>query len=114
MNKNHLYETESAPDMRQLLRLVLAVLIVLIFATAILIVKQTQARHQAYIELQKLNRELTKLKIEEQRLMIEQQTFSATPQVAQRAVTELGMFFPNNDNRRVIAPNAKPSSQASE
>ena len=42
--------------------------------------------------------------IEEQRLLIEQQTFSATPQVARRAVSELGMFFPVGEHRRIIAP----------
>ena len=80
-------------SMTWVLRLVLAVLVVMIFATALGIVTQTQERHEAYIELQKRSRELNELKIEEQRLMIEQQTFSATPQVAQRAVSELGMFF---------------------
>ena len=92
-------------SMTWVLRLVLAVLG---------IVTQTQERHETYIELQKRSRELNELKIEEQRLMIEQQTFSATPQVAQRAVSELGMFFPTNENRRVITPGTKPDSEPSQ
>lgn len=60
-------------SMTWVLRLVLAVLVVMIFATALGIVTQTQERHEAYIELQKRSRELNELKIEEQRLMIEQQ-----------------------------------------
>ena len=101
-------------SMTWVLRLGLAVLVVMIFATALGIVTQTQEWHEAYIELQKRSRELNELKIEEQRLMIEQQTFSATPQVAQRAVSELGMFFPTNENRRVITPSAKPDSEPSQ
>lgn len=101
-------------SMTWVLRLVLAVLVVMIFATALGIVTQTQERHETYIELQKRSRELNELKIEEQRLMIEQQTFSATPQVAQRAVSELGMFFPTNENRRVIMPSAKPDPEPSQ
>ena len=40
-------------SMTWVLRLVLAVLVVMIFATALGIVTQTQERHEAYIELQK-------------------------------------------------------------
>lgn len=97
-----------------MLRLVLAILVVMIFATALGIVTQTQTRHETYIELQKLSRELNLLKIEEQRLMIEQQTFSATPQVASRAVSELGMFFPTADSRRVITPSTKSPTESSQ
>lgn len=111
MSDNHsAASTTNSLDWSWILYLVLVILIGMIFATALGIVKQTQERHTTYIELQKLGRELNRLKIEEQRLLIEQQTFSATPQVAQRAVTELGMFFPANDNHRVITPNAQISN----
>lgn len=86
------------------LRVILIILIMLIFWTALSIVKQTNERHQVHIDIRKLEIELAQLRTEEQRLMIEQQTFSATPQVASRAVSELGMFFPTGENRRVIAP----------
>ena len=88
------------------LRVILAILVLLIFWTAVSIVEQTNERHQVHIQIRKLELELDDLRTEEQRLMIEQQTFSATPQVASRAVSELGMFFPTGENRRVIAPSA--------
>lgn len=88
------------------LRVILAILVLLIFWTALSIVEQTNERHQVHIQIRKLDLELDDLRTEEQRLMIEQQTFSATPQVASRAVSELGMFFPTGENRRVIAPSA--------
>ena len=45
-----------------------------------------------------------KLQIEHQRLLIEQQTFSATPQIASRAVAELGMFSPMLEDKLIIQP----------
>lgn len=114
MSNSHLTVKTTDRSILWVLRSVLAILVVMIFATALGIVTQTQTRHETYIELQKLSRDLNLLKIEEQRLMIEQQTFSATPQVASRAVSELGMFFPTDDSRRVIMPNAKPSTASSQ
>ena len=38
-------------------------------------------------------------------MLIEQQTFSATPQVTNRAVTELNMFYPNLSDRMIIHDN---------
>ncbi|MDO4894572.1 cell division protein FtsL [Moraxella sp.] len=86
------------------LRAILAALVLAIFWTAIATVQQTHERHQTHIKLRELNVEMDKLRTEQQRLLIEQQTFSATPQVAQRAVSELGMFFPSGNNRRIITP----------
>ncbi len=92
-------------------RLLLAALVLAIFFTAVSIARETQARHDAYIELRQLSSDLTTMRIEQQRLLIEQQTFSATPQVAKRAVSELGMFFPTDKNRRIITPTAtKPNN----
>jgi len=45
-----------------------------------------------------------KLQIEHQRLLIEQQTFSATPQIASRAVAELGMYSPTLKDKLIIQP----------
>lgn len=103
------------PSRLVIYRVVLAVLVVAIFATALAIVQQTQERHQIHIQIRKLDMQLDDLQVEEQRLMIEQQTFSATPQVASRAVSELGMFFPSAQSRRVVAPGvAKPSNTQGE
>lgn len=74
------------------------------------IAKQTQAHHEAYRQLQQLKEELTAMQVEKQRLLIEQQTFSATPQIARRAVSELGMFFPVGDSRRIISSSASIQS----
>lgn len=103
---NFLNENTQAirTNFTSVLRVILIILIMLIFWTALSIVKQTNERHQVHIDIRKLEIELVQLRTEEQRLMIEQQTFSATPQVASRAVSELGMFFPTGENRRVIAP----------
>ena len=90
------------------LRIILAILVMLILWSGIKVVEQTQLRHQVHIDIRKLNVEIEDLQTEEQRLMIEQQTFSATPQVASRAVSELGMFFPTGENRRVLPPAANP------
>lgn len=87
-------------------RLILGLLVIAIIWTGVSISIQTQAHHEAYRNLQQLKKELTNMQVEEQRLLIEQQTFSATPQVARRAVSELGMFFPEGDSRQVIAPTA--------
>jgi cell division protein FtsL len=45
-----------------------------------------------------------KLQVEHQRLLIEQQTFSATPQIASRAVAELGMYSPTLKDKLIIQP----------
>ena len=83
---------------------ILFVLVVLILATGLGISIQTHERHQHYRTLQKLKGELGELKVEHQRLLIEQETFSATPQVARRAVSELGIYFPTKNDRLVIFP----------
>ena len=71
----------------------LAVLVVMIFGNRFGHRHPNPRGHEAHIELQKTQSWIKWAKIEEQRLMIEQQTFSATPQVAQRAASEPGMFF---------------------
>lgn len=110
MNDKHAHlfsSTSEAGDsvsMVGLCRLILLVLLVAIIWTGVSIAKQTQDYLTAYRQLKSLQKEHTEMHIEEQRLLIEQQTFSATPQVARRAVSELGMFFPVGDHRRIIAP----------
>lgn len=65
---------------------------------------QVQTYYQDYRELQELKKELRILEIEHQRLLIEQQTFSATPQIAARAVSELRMFSPRVKDTLVLQP----------
>lgn len=85
-------------------RLLVMMLLVAILATSVAVARQTQERHETYRTLQQLKRDLAVMKIEEERLLIEQQTFSATPQVARRAVGELGMFFPSSHHKKIITP----------
>lgn len=56
--------------------------------------------------LQKMKVEHRNLQIENQRLVIEQQTFSATPQIASRAVTQLGMYSPTTKDKLILQPTA--------
>lgn len=56
--------------------------------------------------LQKMKVEYRNLQIENQRLIIEQQTFSATPQIASRAVTQLSMYSPSTKDKLILQPTA--------
>ena len=67
--------------------------------TAVMTAAQIQTYHQDYKMLQDMQRQQRKLQVEYQRLLIEQQTFSATPQIASRAVTELGMYLPTIEDK---------------
>ena len=69
-----------------------------------------QQYHQDYKALQDMKKQQRKLQVEHQRLLIEQQTFSATPQIASRAVSELDMYTPTLKDKLIIqlgAPVAK-------
>ena len=65
-----------------------------------------QQYHQDYKTLQDMKKQERKLQVEHQRLLIEQQTFSATPQIASRAVAELGMYSPTLKDKLIIQPAA--------
>lgn len=84
----------------------MTVLCVLILAVAVKKIEQTQTRHQLFIELSTARQNYRQMHTEEQKLIIEQQTFSATPIVARRAVSELSMFYPLEKDRIVIIPPA--------
>lgn len=81
---------------------VMAGLVLVILITAVKTAHQTQERHEVYRKLTQARQQYQSLQTEETRLIIEQQTFSATPIVAQRAVVELGMFYPTQKNRIII------------
>ena len=49
-----------------------------------------------------MKKQQRKLQVEHQRLLIEQQTFSATPQIASRAVSELNMYSPTLKDKLII------------
>lgn len=84
----------------------LSSLVLLCLIVGIKSVEQTQERHETYRKLSAAQLAFRAMKTEEERLIIEQQTFSATPIVAQRAVSELGMFYPAQSHRVVVpSPN---------
>ncbi|AMN50666.1 cell division protein FtsL [Psychrobacter sp. P2G3] len=66
--------------------------------------EDVQQYHQDYRTLQDMKKQERKLQVEHQRLLIEQQTFSATPQIASRAVAELGMYSPTLKDKLIIQP----------
>ncbi|MEN6671035.1 cell division protein FtsL [Psychrobacter sp. B38] len=85
------------------------VVVLLLLAAAIIwsgikTAEGVQQYHQDYKALQDMKKQERKLQIEHQRLLIEQQTFSATPQIASRAVADLGMFSPTLEDKLIIQP----------
>ncbi len=74
--------------------------------TAVAIAEQVQQHHADYTTLQTLQEESHALEVEHQRLIIEQQTFSATPQIASRAVSQMGMFSPKTEDKLILQPTA--------
>ncbi|WP_367105420.1 cell division protein FtsL [uncultured Psychrobacter sp.] len=74
--------------------------------------EDVQQYHQDYKTLQDMKKQERKLQIEHQRLLIEQQTFSATPQIASRAVAELGMYSPTLQDKLIIQPSAPAATDA--
>lgn len=91
---------------------VMILLAVGIIWTAVLTAEQVQQYHEDYMALQKMKVEHRNLQIENQRLVIEQQTFSATPQIASRAVTQLGMYSPSTKDKLILQPTAsKPGDR---
>lgn len=85
---------------------VVAVLLMAVIILGVMNVEQIQERHKVYRELSVARQDYRTMRTEEERLIIEQQTFSATATVAQRAVTELGMFYPSQTHR-IIVPSPK-------
>lgn len=83
------------------------VLVLLLLASAIIwsgikTAEGVQQYHQDYKTLQDMKKQQRKLQVEHQRLLIEQQTFSATPQIASRAVSELNMYSPTLKDKLII------------
>ncbi len=74
--------------------IVYAVLLLLVFISAIMVVLQVFEYRQDYRQLSTFMRERDDLNAEWGRLLIEQQTFGATAQIGTRAVTQLRMYSP--------------------
>lgn len=97
-------DSPTGSDGSRLYWFMMVLFVVIILMSAIATTKQTQTRHDLYQQLMDLRKQTRALKVEEQRLIIEQQTFSATPHIAKRAITELKMFYPNDTSRLVLTP----------
>lgn len=106
-------QTKNQADVGRTYWFVVWALVVLVVFLAAKLSLQTQARHSTYYQLSAAKRDYHALKIEERRLLIEQQTYSATPSVAQRAVSELEMYYPSDKDRLVIAPPAPSHANSS-
>lgn len=90
-----------------IVRIYVAILLLLAAAivwSGIKTAESIQQYHQDYKALQDMKKQERTLQIEHQRLLIEQQTFSATPQIASRAVAELGMYTPTFKDKLIIQP----------
>ncbi len=74
--------------------IVYAVLLALVFISAIMVVFRVFEYRHDYRELSAFKREQEDLNAEWGRLLIEQQTFGATAQIGTRAVTQLRMYSP--------------------
>ena len=73
---------------------VYAVLVALVFVSAMMVVFQVFEYRHDYRDLSAYMREKDDLNAEWGRLLIEQQTFGAPAQIGSRAVTQLRMFSP--------------------
>ena len=71
-----------------------AILLLLVFSSAIMVVFQVFEYRHDYREMSSFMRERDDLNAEWGRLLIEQQTFGATAQIGTRAVTQLRMYSP--------------------
>ena len=71
-----------------------AILLALVFSSAVVVVFQVFEYRQDYRKLSTSLRERDDLNAEWGRLLIEQQTFGATAQIGTRAVTQLRMYSP--------------------
>ena len=82
---------------------VYAVMVAVVFISAMMVVLQVFEYRHDYRELSSYMRERDDLNAEWGRLLIEQQTFGATAQIGTRAVTQLRMFSPPATETVVIS-----------
>jgi len=101
-NKN---DDDVKPSSRKGLKkvVVYAVLVALVFTSAMMVVFQVFEYRHDYRDLSAYMRERDDLNAEWGRLLIEQQTFGATAQIGSRAVTQLRMFSPPATQTVVIS-----------
>lgn len=92
--------------------LVYITMLILVLASAMLVVLQVFEYRHDYRQLSAYNRDRDDLNAEWGRLQIEQQTFGATAQIGTRAVTQLRMFSPPAAQTVVISMPQSSTSPA--
>ncbi|MDQ8935207.1 cell division protein FtsL [Acinetobacter rudis] len=91
---------------------VFACLLILVLASAFMVVLQVYSYRQDYSGYNDVVREKENLNAEWGRLLIEKETFGATAQIGTRAVTQLRMYSPPAAQTIVISlANAKDQKQ---
>lgn len=98
-------QTEPARVQPSVLKkvVVYSLLVLLVFTSAVMVVFQVFEYRHDYRELSTYMRERDDLNAEWGRLLIEQQTFGATAQIGNRAVTQLRMYSPPASQTVVIS-----------
>jgi len=85
-------------------RVLMALLVVAVIASAIGVVVARHHHRQAFVELTRLQREADELDIEFGRLQLEQAAWAETNRIEQVARQRLGMGFPAEPDVRVVRP----------
>ncbi len=81
---------------------ILAALVIANVVTALLVVRDRHEHRQAFIALNKLDKQRDELNIEFGRLQLEQATWAESNRVDQVARTRLGMVFPRTEDIVVL------------
>ena len=77
-------------------------LILGVLGSGIAVVYARQQHRQAYVELNRLQKQRDELNIEFSRLQLEQATWAETNRIEQVATERLGMSFPSNPELLVV------------
>lgn len=80
----------------------LGLLVVLMLISATLLAQKTYDRQQQYRQLLVLEEQRMVLLTEQQRLILEERTYAATPNVARRAILQMGMHYPDSKERLLV------------
>lgn len=86
----------------RIFHILILLLVCAILWAGVRVVEQIYQYREDYKQLQTMKQEYKEMQIEYQRLLIEQQTFSATPKIASRAINELKMYYPKNQDKLIL------------
>ena len=83
---------------------ILSLLIFAVLGSGVAVVYARQEHRQAYVQLNRLQRERDEINIEFSRLQLEQATWAETNRIEQVATQRIGMVFPQAAELVVIKP----------